>query len=47
MILLRPTANNQRYAYSVLSDAADEDESKEPMINDAFGEEKSILVTHK
>ncbi|XP_041468517.1 transmembrane protein 87A-like isoform X10 [Lytechinus variegatus] len=36
MILFRPTANNQRYAYSVLSDAVDDDESKEPMMNDAF-----------
>ncbi|XP_071511903.1 transmembrane protein 87A-like [Diadema antillarum] len=36
MILLRPTANNQRYAYSVLSDAVDDDDSKEPMMNDAF-----------
>ncbi|XP_072171260.1 transmembrane protein 87A-like [Diadema setosum] len=36
MILLRPTANNQRYAYSVLSDAVDDEDSKEPMMNDAF-----------
>ncbi|XP_030854191.1 transmembrane protein 87A isoform X2 [Strongylocentrotus purpuratus] len=36
MILFRPTANNQRYAYSILSDAVEEDESKEPMMNDAF-----------
>jgi hypothetical protein len=35
MILWRPTANNQRYAFSPLADAADE-EAEEPMMNDAF-----------
>lgn len=35
MVLWRPTANNQRYAFSPLLDAAD-DEAEEPMISDAF-----------
>ncbi|XP_064623727.1 transmembrane protein 87A-like isoform X2 [Lineus longissimus] len=35
MILWRPTNNNQRYAFSPLQDAADE-EDEEPMLNDAF-----------
>ncbi|XP_070579150.1 transmembrane protein 87A-like [Ptychodera flava] len=38
-ILWRPTANNQRYAFSPLTDMGDEEEdeeSKEPMMNDAF-----------
>lgn len=35
MVLWRPSANNQRYAYSPLTDAADE-ESEEPMIHEAF-----------
>ncbi|XP_077997002.1 transmembrane protein 87A-like [Glandiceps talaboti] len=39
MVLWRPTANNQRYAFSPLTDLAEEEgdeESKEPMMNDAF-----------
>ncbi|XP_077863141.1 LOW QUALITY PROTEIN: transmembrane protein 87A-like, partial [Saccoglossus kowalevskii] len=39
MVLWRPTANNQRYAFSPLSDMADsedEEEPKEAMMNDAF-----------
>ncbi|XP_014669874.1 PREDICTED: transmembrane protein 87A-like [Priapulus caudatus] len=35
MILWTPTANNQRYAFSPLLDNPD-DESEEPMLNDAF-----------
>ena len=37
MILVRPTANNQRYAFSPLVDAVDDDESQQPMISDAYG----------
>ncbi|KAL3874908.1 hypothetical protein ACJMK2_037860 [Sinanodonta woodiana] len=36
MILWRPTANNQRYAYSPLLDAADDEEVDETVMNDAF-----------
>ncbi|KAK3591544.1 hypothetical protein CHS0354_041589 [Potamilus streckersoni] len=36
MILWRPTANNQRYAYSPLLDAADDEEGDEAVMNDAF-----------
>ncbi|XP_013381526.1 transmembrane protein 87A isoform X1 [Lingula anatina] len=35
MVLWRPTINNQRYAFSPLLDAADQ-EAEEPMMNDAF-----------
>lgn len=35
IVLWRPTANNQRYAFSPLLDQADE-EAEEPMMNDAF-----------
>ena len=38
MVLIRPTANNQRYAFSPLVDAVDDEESQQPMItSDAFG----------
>ncbi|XP_033100533.1 transmembrane protein 87A-like isoform X3 [Anneissia japonica] len=36
IILWRPTANNQRYAYSALTDAVEDEESKEPMIPESF-----------
>ena len=39
MVLIRPTANNQRYAFSPLVDAAEDEESQQPMINDAFGKQ--------
>ncbi|XP_049597330.1 transmembrane protein 87A-like [Syngnathus scovelli] len=38
MVLLRPSANNQRFSHSPLidDDDEDEDEAKEPMLNEAF-----------
>ncbi|XP_026154970.1 transmembrane protein 87A isoform X2 [Mastacembelus armatus] len=36
MFLWRPSANNQRYAFSPLVDEESEEEEKEPMINEAF-----------
>ncbi|XP_059187260.1 transmembrane protein 87A-like isoform X2 [Centropristis striata] len=36
MFLWRPSANNQRYAFSPLLDEESEEEEKEPMINEAF-----------
>ncbi|XP_008312164.1 transmembrane protein 87A isoform X3 [Cynoglossus semilaevis] len=38
MVLLRPSANNQRFSHSPLIDEDDdeEDESKEPMLNEAY-----------
>ncbi|XP_034024105.1 transmembrane protein 87A isoform X2 [Thalassophryne amazonica] len=36
MFLWRPSANNQRYAFSPLADEESEDEEKEPMMNEAF-----------
>ncbi|KAK6481149.1 transmembrane protein 87A-like isoform X1 [Huso huso] len=36
MVLLRPSANNQRFSYSPLIDEDEEDEMKEPMLNEAF-----------
>ncbi|XP_068173962.1 transmembrane protein 87A-like isoform X2 [Antennarius striatus] len=36
MFLWRPSANNQRYAFSPLLDEESEEEEKEPMVNDAF-----------
>ncbi|XP_013888749.1 transmembrane protein 87A [Austrofundulus limnaeus] len=36
MFLWRPSANNQRYAFSPLVDEESEDEEKEPMMNEAF-----------
>ncbi|XP_041850203.1 transmembrane protein 87A isoform X2 [Melanotaenia boesemani] len=36
MFLWRPSANNQRYAFSLLVDEESEDEEKEPMMNEAF-----------
>ncbi|XP_017286578.1 transmembrane protein 87A isoform X2 [Kryptolebias marmoratus] len=36
MFLWRPSANNQRYAFSPLVDEESEDEEKEPMMNQAF-----------
>lgn len=37
MVLLRPSANNQRFSHSPLIDDDDEeDEAKEPMLNEAF-----------
>ncbi|XP_072247986.1 transmembrane protein 87A isoform X2 [Leuresthes tenuis] len=37
MFLWRPSANNQRYAFSPLVDEESEEEEKEPMMNEAFG----------
>ncbi|XP_036006570.1 transmembrane protein 87A isoform X3 [Fundulus heteroclitus] len=38
MVLLRPSANSQRFSHSPLIDEDDEeDEAKEPMMNEAFG----------
>ncbi|XP_054913254.1 transmembrane protein 87A-like isoform X2 [Poeciliopsis prolifica] len=38
MVLLRPSVNSQRFSHSPLIDEDDEeDEAKEPMINEAFG----------
>ncbi|KAJ8045312.1 Transmembrane protein 87A [Holothuria leucospilota] len=37
MILFRPSANNQRYAYSpLLDEEQDDEESKEPMLSEAY-----------
>lgn len=36
MFLWRPSANNQRYAFSPLVDEESDEEEKEPMMNDAF-----------
>ncbi|XP_030599911.1 transmembrane protein 87A isoform X2 [Archocentrus centrarchus] len=36
MFLWRPSANNQRYAFSPLADEESEEEEKEPMMNEAF-----------
>uniref|UniRef100_A0A3Q1BYR6 GOST seven transmembrane domain-containing protein n=1 Tax=Amphiprion ocellaris TaxID=80972 RepID=A0A3Q1BYR6_AMPOC len=36
MFLWRPSASNQRYAFSPLVDEESEDEEKEPMMNEAF-----------
>ncbi|XP_028294419.1 transmembrane protein 87A-like isoform X2 [Gouania willdenowi] len=37
MVLLRPSANCQRFSHSPLIDDDDEEEAKEPMLNEAFG----------
>uniref|UniRef100_A0AAY5L1D6 Zgc:162698 n=1 Tax=Esox lucius TaxID=8010 RepID=A0AAY5L1D6_ESOLU len=37
MFLWRPSANNQRYAYSPLVDEESDDEAKEQLMNEAFG----------
>ncbi|XP_069686707.1 transmembrane protein 87A isoform X2 [Periplaneta americana] len=37
MILWRPTNNNQRYAFTPLLDAPEDDEEDEQFVNDAFG----------
>ncbi|CAN9493066.1 unnamed protein product [Ophioblennius macclurei] len=37
MFLWRPSANNQRYAFSPLVDEESDEEEKEPMMNEAFG----------
>ncbi|NXK54222.1 TM87A protein, partial [Chauna torquata] len=36
MILWRPSANNQRFAFSPLSEEDDEEEQKEPMLKESF-----------
>ncbi|XP_005381386.1 PREDICTED: transmembrane protein 87A isoform X1 [Chinchilla lanigera] len=36
MILWRPSANNQRFAFSPLSEEEEEDEQKEPMLKESF-----------
>ncbi|XP_054371009.1 transmembrane protein 87A isoform X2 [Molothrus aeneus] len=36
MILWRPSANNQRFAFSPLSEEEDDDEQKEPMLKESF-----------
>ncbi|NXI40140.1 TM87A protein, partial [Galbula dea] len=36
MILWRPSANNQRFAFSPLSEEDDDDEQKEPMLKESF-----------
>ncbi|XP_021038168.1 transmembrane protein 87A isoform X2 [Mus caroli] len=36
MILWRPSANNQRFAFSPLSEEDEEDEQKEPMLKESF-----------
>lgn len=36
MFLWRPSANNQRYAFSPLVDEESDEEEKEPMMNEAF-----------
>ncbi|KAM9853693.1 transmembrane protein 87A [Aulostomus maculatus] len=36
MFLWRPSANNQRYAFSPLVDEESDEEEKEPMVNEAF-----------
>nr|XP_031528767.1 transmembrane protein 87A isoform X5 [Vicugna pacos] len=37
MVLWRPSANNQRFAFSPLSEEEEEDEQKEPMLKESFG----------
>ncbi|EEB15081.1 ptm1, putative [Pediculus humanus corporis] len=37
MILWRPTNNNQRYAFTPLLDAAEDDEEEDLFVNDAYG----------
>ncbi|NXH11205.1 TM87A protein, partial [Bucco capensis] len=36
MILWRPSANNQRFAFSPLSEEDEDDEQKEPMLKESF-----------
>ncbi|NXQ43136.1 TM87A protein, partial [Catharus fuscescens] len=36
MILWRPSANNQRFAFSPLTEEDDDDEQKEPMLKESF-----------
>lgn len=36
MVLWRPSANNQRFAFSPLSEEDEEDEQKEPMLKESF-----------
>ncbi|KAK3562954.1 hypothetical protein QTP86_011713 [Hemibagrus guttatus] len=36
MVLLRPSVNSQRFSHSPLIDEDDEEEAKEPMLNEAF-----------
>uniref|UniRef100_A0A452SAS9 Transmembrane protein 87A n=1 Tax=Ursus americanus TaxID=9643 RepID=A0A452SAS9_URSAM len=36
MVLWRPSANNQRFAFSPLSEEEEEDEQKEPMLKESF-----------
>ncbi|NXL45386.1 TM87A protein, partial [Podilymbus podiceps] len=36
MILWRPSANNQRFAFSPLSEEEDDEEQKEPMLKESF-----------
>ncbi|XP_078515759.1 transmembrane protein 87A isoform X1 [Lissotriton helveticus] len=36
MVLWRPSANNQRFAFSPLNEEEEDDEQKEPMLNDSF-----------
>ncbi|NXI59369.1 TM87A protein, partial [Chloroceryle aenea] len=36
MVLWRPSANNQRFAFSPLSEEDDDDEQKEPMLKESF-----------
>ncbi|POI33983.1 hypothetical protein CIB84_002265 [Bambusicola thoracicus] len=40
MILWRPSANNQRFAFSPLSEEEEDDEQKEPMLKESFGKSK-------
>uniref|UniRef100_A0A670HY93 Transmembrane protein 87A n=1 Tax=Podarcis muralis TaxID=64176 RepID=A0A670HY93_PODMU len=40
MVLWRPSANNQRFAFSPLSEEEEEDEQKEPMLKESFGKKK-------
>ncbi|MEQ2245439.1 Transmembrane protein 87A, partial [Ilyodon furcidens] len=47
MVLLRPSANSQRFSHSPLIDEDDEeDEAKEPMMNEAFAvnQHKVVIV---
>ena len=43
MVLWRPSANNQRFAFSPLSEEEEEDEQKEPMLKESFGSDKIHL----
>ncbi|NXN99772.1 TM87A protein, partial [Rhinopomastus cyanomelas] len=36
MVLWRPSANNQRFAFSPLSEEEEDDEQKEPMLKESF-----------